>query len=486
MYQHSRVKALFWAMALGVMAAFSAPAFAVNDAMLDLLKALYENGQITAEQYELISNAAKADAEAVEGIKAEAKQEVAEATKDIPKVNIETDGKLVISDPDGDWEWQPIGRIFWDQIYVDDDGINDGDDVVGGGSELRRARLGFEAKFAKYFEGKLEIDFAGSEVDWKDVWISYNNKNSLGKWWLKFGQQHVPFGFATIASSKYMTFVDRPYFADGPTPARMVGVAFKQESEAKNRWFVHGGVFHTGLPGAGDTDNVNDSRADTDEIVNAAIRVGGTPFYQDDKHMLHVAGSYQYTDANGSAISYIDNILVSHIDDGGTLEADFGTNAEDVNSWDVDVVGIWGPFHVFGEYVHWSVDDPDGDADLSAWSVDAGWFLTGESMKYKYGQLSGISPNKPLNKGGWGAWQIAGRIQNMDLNDGPDIDGGEADSFSVALNWYPVKNVRVIADYTRVLDFECNNVGSSLTDDCETGADGHEPSAIKLRGLVYW
>ncbi|HKK16739.1 MAG TPA: porin, partial [Gammaproteobacteria bacterium] len=347
---HSRFRSICAAALLGTTAAASAPVMATNEAMLDLLKALYENGQITAEQYELISNAAKADAEKTDSMKAEAKQvaekaarKVDEKIAEMPKIT--TDGKLVVESADGDWSFQPIGRIFWDQIWTDDDGSTS----EGSGTELRRARMGFEATFMKYFEGKVEVDFADiTDLDWKDVWIAYVNKNRLGKYNLKVGQQHVPFGHATISSSKYMPLMRRPLFADGPTPARQVGISFWQQSDAENRWFLHTGVYHTALPGAGDGDNVNDSSSGTDEQVVAAIRIGGTPLYRDKKHMLHIGGSYMWQNMNGTPLSYLDNALITHMGSGGTLEANFGSDADELNAYDFEVIGIWGPFHAVG------------------------------------------------------------------------------------------------------------------------------------------
>ena len=108
-------------------------------------------------------------------------------------------------------------------------------------------------------------------------------------------------------------------------------------------------------------------------------------------------------------------------------------------------------------------------------------------MKYKAGVFSGISPKNALGKGGWGAWQIAARIENMDFNDDAAIPGGDANVFTAGLNWYPVSNVRFMANWATVLDFECTVTGAStLTDTCETGADGREPNAFSMRGQVYW
>ena len=487
MLSKTRFKHLCGAILIGCSVALATPALAASEAMLDLLKILRDKGSITDDEYSLLVNAAKADGEKVESVAAEAKQaskEIDEKVKDLPKIT--TEGKLKIESPDGDWSFQPIGRIFWDTVWVDNDGvpIDDGG-IEESGTELRRARMGFEATFLDVFEAKLELDFAKSvEPEWKDVWIAYVNKNSLGKWWLKFGQHHVPFGHATISSSKYQPFLRRPLFADGPQLARNVGVAFRQESAAKNRWFLHTGFFLAGLPGT--DDEVNTDTEDLESVL-WAIRVGGTPVYQDDKHLFHVGGSFQWEQFNGQTFNRIDNALLTHLGDGDSIEADFGTNADDMRAFDAEAIAVWGPFHAVGEFVYWDVDDPDGNADLYGWAVDAGFFLTGESMKYKYGVFDGVSPHKPVGKGGFGGWQIAARIEEMDLNDGLNIDGGDATVFTAGLNWYPVKNVRVLADWGYVVDYTCKDTTTVTFDGCNgTAADDTNPSAFSVRGQVKW
>ena len=451
------------------------PVYATNDAMLDLLKILVDKGSLTQGEYELLVNAARTDGKKIEDNLKEVKDEVARKTINTPKVT--TDGKIKIESADGSWAFQPIGRIFWDNVLSDDDDSGTEDSA----SELRRARIGFQATFMKAFKSKLELDFAKSgEAVWKDIWISYNGKNSLGKHSIKIGQQHVPLGHATISSSKYMPLMRRPLFADGPQPARKLGVALRHDSE---RWFVHTGVFREGLETG--SDEIGDA-GKGDEALSFAVRFGGTPVFRDNKHLVHVGASFMHQKLNGDKLNFIDNALVSHIGK-NALEADFGDNAEDLNAFDIEALTVWGPFHAVAEYIHWNVDDPDGDADMSAWSIDAGWFLTGEAMKYKKGAFSGIDPRKAVGQGGIGAWQVAARIENMDLNDGNTITGGDADVFTVGLNWIPVKNVRFMANYARVLDFDCSpTAAQTLSTGCIAGADGREPSAFSVRSQVYW
>lgn len=476
MFKKAHLKSLLGATLIGAMAAISTPAMATNEAMLDLLKILKDKGSITADEYELLSNASKADEEKVEGSINEMKAEVEKKTKDMPKIT--TNGKFKVASQDGNWEFQPIGRVFWDYIANDDD--NGGVGTYGdSGWELRRARLGMQGKY-KPVSWKLEMDFAdATSISWKDVWIAYNGKSNYGKWWLKAGQAHTAFGHATISSSKYMPLIRRPLFADGPQHSRRVGVSAFHEAD---RWFAHASVQ---VPGLND-DAVSGA---TEDRRTYAFRIGGTPIKQDEKHLLHVGGSFMHEDINGDSFNNIDNNLVSHLGDGDQLEWDNaeGTVVEvdTVDAFGGEVISVWGPLHGVFEYTAWDVDTKlAGSYDLDAFAFDIGYFFTGESMKFKgNGQFSGIKPKNSVTKGGWGAWQLAARYEQMDLRDG-NRDGGEAEVFTVGLNWHPTGNTRMMANYATVLDMKCGGVtGASTTCD---GATGTEPAAFTLRAMMYY
>ncbi|MEJ0023880.1 MAG: porin [Alphaproteobacteria bacterium] len=65
------------------------------------------------------------------------------------------------------------------------------------------------------------------------------------------------------------------------------------------------------------------------------------------------------------------------------------------------------------------------------------------------GGFRGIRPAKVFDpsKGQWGAWEVAARYSNLDLNDHEGVSGsavpaggirgGEQDITTVGLNWYP-------------------------------------------------
>ena len=220
-----------------------------------------------------------------------AEETAKDAVKEIPAVT--TKDQLVFRSGDGDFEWQPIGRLMADYIAVDEDKTR-----LQSGFELRRVRLGFEATLWEHWLGKLEVDFAGNEVDIKDAYVGYEGKTRVGnKWWIKVGQSHFPSGFATLSSSKYMPLMNRPIYANGEIQLpRQMGVA---GFLGGSRWTAHAGIYGRAV---GDANEDCFEGSECDDPLYAGLRVTAVPFMKDATHLLHLGGSVQYRNPNGNTI----------------------------------------------------------------------------------------------------------------------------------------------------------------------------------------
>jgi phosphate-selective porin OprO/OprP len=135
----------------------------------------------------------------------------------------------------------------------------------------------------------------------------------------------------------------------------------------------------------------------------------------------------------------------------------------------------YGPFGLLGEYV---VSDqmvkrsgvaPFDSAHLrnTAWEVSASWVLTGEDAAY----TGGVVPRHPFNPahGGWGAWQLVGRYAELDIDPAafplfadPTTSARSASAWSVGLNWYLNRNVRVDTSFSHTAFSGGGGAGSSV------------------------
>jgi phosphate-selective porin OprO/OprP len=84
-----------------------------------------------------------------------------------------------------------------------------------------------------------------------------------------------------------------------------------------------------------------------------------------------------------------------------------------------------------------------------------------------------VSPTRIVGQGGGGAWELALRLSSLDLTDGALV-GGEQRNLTAGVNWHLTPNVKLQANYIKVLDLDRPGHRN----------DGDEPSAYTVRAQV--
>lgn len=317
------------------------------------------------------------------------------------------------------------GRLMADYTFADvDDSLGGQDD----GFEFRRARIFFSGTVYDRVEFKVNYDFAGGDADFKDVYIAL--KQDWGK--VKFGHFKEHFSLEEMASSKYITFLERPTPTQAFAPSRNSGVALEGAVDDAINWGVG---YYYDADGFGDSTN--------EDATNLTGRIGWRPFYEDEAY-LHVGAAVTFKDHPGS-VRYRarpEAHLADRYVNTGTFAAD------DTTIFNAEIAGATGPFWYAGEYYSADVSaSAFGDPTFSGYYASAGYFLTGETRPFKTsaGAWNRVKPNSNFGEGG-GAWEVAARFSNIDLTDA-GISGGEQDGLTVALNWYLNPVTRLMIDY---------------------------------------
>ena len=108
-----------------------------------------------------------------------------------------------------------------------------------------------------------------------------------------------------------------------------------------------------------------------------------------------------------------------------------------------------GPFSFQTEYLRTALEG-DTNYNFSSYYGVVSYFLTGEQKVYKssYKGFDRVSPKNNFTgkEGGLGAWEVALRYSNSDLNS-KDIYGGEQASITLGLNWYLNPATRIMFNY---------------------------------------
>jgi phosphate-selective porin OprO/OprP len=186
----------------------------------------------------------------------------------------------------------------------------------------------------------------------------------------------------------------------------------------------------------------------------------------DNDNATNGKSDFKYETTNGSNLKLLDTPSID------------GLDKITINS--LELAAMRGRFSFQSEFTQASAQrDMAADLDFSAWYLQAGYTLTGESRSYKGsdGEFKRLKPATEfsLEKGTWGAWEVAARLDHLDLDDGPATSGGSGDRYTLALNWYLNYNVRVMADYSRVYNLD-NGPVTRLN-----GADAENIDTFTLR-----
>ncbi len=386
-------------------------------------------------------------------------------------VKVTTKGGLKVETEDGQYSFSVFGRLMYDAAFYDQDKSKMGD-----GQEMRRARIGVGGKVFADWEYKFEMDFAGNESVIKDAFLKYAGWKPVG---LYFGNQYEPQSFQYLTSSRFVTFMERAMPVTTFEPERHVGV--KVDYYQPN-WSVAGGVFGRRLE---DTDPPNEG----DQAFDIAGRVTFDPVH-DETRLVHLGLSSYYRNPSDETVRFRER-PESHIT--GVRFVDTGTiaNVDHFYVVDPEAALIWGPASLQGEYFWVPVSRTQGspDLDLSGWYAEVSYFLTGEMRNYEadVAKFERIKVLRPLGKGGgWGAFELAARISNVNLDDGPNFQKGNETNYTIGLNWYPMDHIRFMANYVIVRNNASATGNSANLLPGETTAGYDDPNIFEVRAQVDW
>ncbi|MBC8406539.1 MAG: hypothetical protein H8E15_15065 [Planctomycetes bacterium] len=328
------------------------------------------------------------------------------------------EGALTLRNPFGpSSELQIFGRFQQDFAWIDDENFGTPD-----GSEARRARIGVGGNLAEGLDFKMEVDFASFGASGAAFTDAYLKFGGLPLGTVKVGHFKEPFSLNEQTSSRFLTFTER---ADTFALGRNTGVMISDATDEMT-WQA-GGFWDT----ANNLDTSGNSTAATGRFVFR-------PTYADDgASLVHIGGAVSIRENEGGMYSQSSTGGI-HLLDGDLVAATIA--ADDLTLIGLEAAWQEGPAHAELEYV---MADGDDDA-FSTWYVQGGYFLTGESRGYKTSAAAfdRVNPFTPWGGSGNGAWEVAARINGIDLSEGA-VDQ-EATQVALGLNWYMTSHARIM------------------------------------------
>ncbi|TFU02844.1 hypothetical protein EUV02_06380 [Polymorphobacter arshaanensis] len=366
------------------------------------------------------------------------------------------------------FSFKPGGEIQYDFGYVSNpnNAINTAN--LGYNGFARRLILSAQGDVPGGFKYNINVNFAGAVISYEDVVFSYEPAGK--KWTAQVGYMYPFSSLENMTSNKFTSFVERSQFQDAWGNGRRIGAALGYTTDT---WRLNAGLFNG---------QINTLATNTD--WEAAIR--GVYYPKALGGQLHFGASYQYREPVVSAQGFLyqarpftQTTNVRFVGTGpanntGTIASGIAVSSDQI--FGAELAGIWGPLHFVSEAQYLKVNAiqpgqilPPGQAssgqrllnDPSFFSVygEAGYWFTGETRGYSKGGFGRTKIKNPFDKGGWGGFQLVGRIDYLNLTKWVGgtgngivagvLNGGQQTGYQLALNWWPTDYVRFTTQYNR-------------------------------------
>lgn len=341
-----------------------------------------------------------------------------------------------------------------------------------------------------------------------DAWVGWDRWDP----WARFtvGRMNVQQGLENTGNRSSYTFISPAAGQRSFATGRADG--FNVEGNPSRWMGYQAGVFYnttnSGATGAAPGTGANIDTTSQVVIANSGNHLGmvsGRAFLQplvQPGKVLHVGGTYSlvntkgdvslnaapggYFNSSDAQMLRLSSANGSALDRNGNLKRTDGYTL-----WGAEGLAVWGPLHAQAEYMHYDLDlanqaklagnanrtfknnagDAAGSIKANGWYLQASWLLTGESRNYDpvSGTLGKVNPRNSK----WGAWELAGRYDRVDFAKTVNTtgltaagtptsfcgdlgstggagctNGGKMNDWTVGVNWYANRNVKLMANYT--------------------------------------
>jgi phosphate-selective porin OprO/OprP len=404
-------------------------------------------------------------------------------------------GAPQIEDKDAGWSFKPKGLLQYDAGYV---GYPNGDERrgtvaglnfgnLGWNTRARRLTIGADGSIPGGFRYSAEFNFAQASVDFEDVLLAYDFKNSPIT--AQVGYFYPFSSLETMTSSKYTSFMERAGITDAFSHNRRIGAALVANDKTSDKWVAQLGIF---------SEEMNNTDLNRTGWVLAARGVFSPTF---GTAKLHLGANFEHRVNKQEALSRnYQSRPTTQLTDQRFISTG-ALSSEGDNIVGLEAAGIFKQFHFAAEaqkvWVHGTFTPAEQAAKLadlttnvtpngtalngnpSFWGgyAELGFYLTGETRSYKGGSFGRVKVLKPIDKGGWGAFQLNARIDYLDLSDDVDsssaslsapfyVNGGKQIAYQASLIWNPTDYTRFMAQYAHlnVTGGPRNALSDDLTD----------------------
>lgn len=348
---------------------------------------------------------------------------------------------------DGFYRLHLRGRVAFD--YYGTNG-SDFDARNINGTELRAVRLGAQGQIGA-MRYKVDADFADQEVSVKDAWVGYS--------WRSFGlPMEVFFGnrLKDRSIDGGSTLSRNPFMERNAVAS--VGAAVNGYYGLGVNYKVYGRNWHIGTSIAGD--QIDNAGSDSDSITYS-VRGHINPI-KTGTGFLHLGSWYFYEELAGDVTS-VNNAprIGGNFNDNLRVSGSAISNPKRNEAYGLELGGVYRSLWAIAEMTERRLVAGIGPGGLNrrvdrdAWSVAAGWLITGERPAFtsRSGIWGGTRVLRPVTEGGIGAFELVARADRYDFRD-INTNGGDGRRLTLGVNWYLNSHARLMLNY---IDWSTHN-----------------------------
>ena len=327
------------------------------------------------------------------------------------------------------------GRIMFDFEF-----LKAGDYNLAG-NEFRRMRLAAKGSVTEEVSYKAEFDFAGGNVNFRDVYLKYKLPKKNGA--IFIGSFTEPSSLNNMTSSKYITFFERSMLSNTQPFKYNTGFMYENQQLLNGKLGLQLAYTFNGYL------KNKEAYKDTDLNGGANFVARVTTHLLEDKtkhQVLHLGLNYEYRDNNTAEYAY-NFRQENHLGNKVKVAVTDFKNTSDVG---VELASTFGSLSFQTEYELSSIVTNSETYNINAYYGFVSYFLTGEHRPYKNGSFGKVKPKKEFLKNkGLGALELVARFSVMDLTNYKGTNTGDKiNNITLGFNWYLSKNTRVMYNFT--------------------------------------
>ena len=361
---------------------------------------------------------------------------------------------------------------------------------IGNGMNLRRTRFAVKAQLDKNWYGELDTDWTSGIPELKDAYLAFTGVEGLE---IKAGNFKENFSIQRNTTSRYLMFMERAmvtYLA----PSRHLGI----NARYSNKWFwASAGVFGPELSSSEEQTYMEDGNKDYgyNEGLSYTGKLVFRPLYKSTTSSLHIGGAVSYrepklTCTDGYYIGRYSSRNSTSINRKKYLDTDDVKGLDHELAWTVELAGHWKQLRyetayiARGMYLDQKVN-PLSTQWAEGWYAQASWLLFGGTQNY---DADGAKYTRTTSEHKWGNLEVAFRYEYADFNTGKlfsrkvsdtNIFGGSGEAYTVGLNYYPTKNVKIVLNWQyNNNDRYANAKGKSYVGYDLNGAPTKDPNKV--------